>query len=168
MNLKALLQAVTVNIATGLLILIMAGRSPRLDTFAVLTGIDTKSEQFKTDLQYLSGAMEIENGSNGDEILLYTGSVILNRLHSQKWNGNTIEEVITAKDGGFWQYASVTRKGFRTKKASKRTRYLAKYLLIFGSVTPESVVYQGQKKNGSGVYKSCPVVGQKNEIFCYE
>ncbi len=168
MNLKALLQAITINIATGVLILIMAGESPKLDNYALAMGIDTKSEDFKTDLQYLSGAMQIENGDNGDKILLYTGSVILNRLNSPKWNGNTIEEVIMAKDGGFQQYATVTRKGFKTKKASKRTKYLAKYLLIFGSVVPENVVYQGQKKNGSGVYERCPVPGQKDEIFCYE
>lgn len=168
MNLKIILDAITINVATGLLILIMAGGSPKLDSYALSLGIDTQSEQFQTDLKYLSGAMEIENGSNGDEILLYTGSVILNRLHSKNWKGNTIEEVIMAKDYGFQQYASVTRNGFKTKKASKRTKYLAKYLLIFGSVCPENVVYQGQKKNGSGVYKRCPVPGQKDEIFCYE
>ena len=48
------------------------------------------------------------------------------------------------------------------------TKAIAKYLLIFGSVCPKNVVYQGQKKNGSSVYKSCPVKGQKDEIFCYE
>lgn len=168
MDLKVILETITINVATGLLVLIMAGGSPKLDKYAIALGIDTESEEFQTDLQYLSGAMQIENGDNGDEILLYTGSVILNRLNSPKWNGNTIEEVILAKDGGYWQYASVTRKGFKTKKASKRTKYLAKYLLIFGSVIPETVVYQGQKKNGSGIYKRCPVKGQKDEIFCYE
>lgn len=168
MDLKVILETMTINVATALLILIMAGGSPKLETYANAMGIDTQSEEFKTDLQYLSGAMEIENGHNGDEILLYTGSVILNRLNSKKWKGNTIEEVILAKDGGRIQYASVTRKGFKTKKASKRTKYLAKYLLIFGSVCPKNVVYQGQKKNGSSVYKSCPVKGQKDEIFCYE
>ena len=168
MDLKELLDTVSINLMTGLLILIMSGGSPKLDNYALAMGVDTKSKEFKQNLQYLSGAMQIENGDNGDEILLYTGSVILNRLNSPKWQGNTIEEVIMAKDGGHQQYATVTRKGFKTIKASKRTRYLAKFLLIFGSICPENVIYQGQRKNGSGIYKRCKVAGQKDEIFCYE
>ena len=125
----------------------------------------------KTDLQNLSGAMEIENGNYGGnedndmDRLLLTGSVILNRLKSKKWNGSTIEEVILAKDGGYIQYASVTRKGFKTKKASKRTKLLAKYLLIYGSVCPENVVYQGQGKQKGTLYKAIPVKGDKDELF---
>lgn len=140
----------------------------------ILMGIITSPDQLRGnvdawDLQCLSGAMEIENGSNGDECLLLTGSVILNRLNSPKWKGNTIEEVITAYDGG-WQYASVTRKGFRTKNASERTRLLAKWLLIYGVICPENVMYQGTRKNGSGVYKPLSnLPGQRaTEYFCYE
>jgi len=135
----------------------------------ILSGgsVDINADVDKDDLQYLAGAMQIENGDNGDECLLLTGSVILNRLNSSKWNGNTIEEVIMAKDGGYWQYASVTRKGFKTKKVTKRTKMLAKYLLIFGPICPENVVYQGQRSTGSGEYKRIKVPGQKDEIFCY-
>jgi hypothetical protein len=116
----------------------------------------------------MSGACTKENGDNGDEIILLTASVIENRKRSSKWNGSTTEEVIMAKDGGYWQYAKTTRDNFKTVKSSKRTRYLCKFVLIFGPVCPESVVYQGQRKTGSGVYKSCPVKGQKDEVFCYE
>lgn len=168
MNLKAILEAITVNIATGLLVLIMAGGSPKLDKYASLMGIDTKDEQFIKNWNDMSGATQVENGNNGDEIVLYTASVLYNRMKSPKWNGNTIEEVILAKDGGHWQYAPVTRKNYKTVKVSKRVKYLCKFVMIFGSVVPPTVVYQGQKENGSGVYKSCPVKGQKDEIFCYE
>lgn len=127
-----------------------------------------------TDLKYLAGAMEIENGNDGgdkyDDIdrLLLTGSVILNRKNSPKWNGDSIEGVILAKDYGYWQYASVTRNGFKTKKASTRTTLLAKYLLIYGPVCPKNVMYQGQSKNGSDVYKRIKVKHEKDELFCYE
>jgi len=146
----------------------------------ILNGVITNQEQLlgevnKQDLQYLAGAMEIENGNETnapyDDMmrLLLTGSVILNRVKSSKWNGDTIEEVILAKDGGFIQYASVTRDGFKTKKAKERTILLAKYLLIYGPICPESVVYQGQNPScGSGIYKSIPVKGDKDEFFCFQ
>lgn len=122
------------------------------------------------DLQCLSGAMEIENGSNGDRALLLTGSVILNRLNSPKWDGNTIEEVVLARDYGYQQYASVTRNGFRNKKASERTVLLAKYLLLYGAICPPTVMYQGTAKNGHGVYEALSnLPGQRaTEYFCYE
>lgn len=168
MDLKALMQAVTMNVATWLLILIMAGGSPKLDLYASLIGINTKNEQFIDNWNNMSGATQVENGDNGDEIVLYTASVLYNRWQSSKWQGNTIEEVILAKDGGYWQYASVTRNKYKTVKVSKRVKYLCKFVMIFGSVVPQNVVYQGQSTNGSGVYKRCPVKGQRDEIFCYE
>ena len=139
----------------------------------ILSGIITSPDQLAGyvddwELKCLSGAMECENGSNGDECLLLTGSVVLNRRNSPKWKGNSVEEVILAKDSGYWQYASVTRNGFKTKKASERTVMLAKYLLIYGPICPSNVVYQGQGRNGSGIYDSIPVKGEKNELFCYE
>ena len=146
----------------------------------IYAGVITSPSQLRREveavaLQQLSGAMEIENGNPGgvsdfEDIrrLLLTGSVVLNRKNSPHWQGNTIEGVIMAKDGGSIQYANVTRDGFKTKKASERTTLLAKYLLIYGSICPNNVMYQGQSKNGSGVYDSIPVKGDKNELFCFE
>lgn len=135
----------------------------------ILSGNITSPDQLPqqvnaTDLQQLSGAMEIENGDNGDYCLLLTGSVVLNRVYSPHWSGDTIEKVILAKG----QYASVTRNGFKTKKAKERTVLLAKYLLIYGPICPSNVVYQGQGYNGSGLYEKIEVKGQKPELFCYE
>ena len=146
----------------------------------IYAGIITSPKQLtqevnSTNLQYLSGMMEIENGNPGGysvdqdiRRLLLTGLVPLNRVASPNWDGNNIEEVILAKDYGYWQYAPVTRNGFKTKKASERTVLLAKYLLIYGPVCPPNVMYQGQGRNGSGIYESIPVKGEKNELFCYE
>lgn len=168
MDLKVILETITINVATGLLVLIMAGGSPKLDSYAKLIGVDINDEQFIANWNHMSGGTQIENGDNGDEIILYTASVMYNRMESPNWKGDTIEEVIMAKEGKYWQYASITRKNFKTVKVSKRVKYLCKFVMIFGSVIPSNVVYQGQTVNGSGVYKRCPVKGQKDEIFCYE
>lgn len=168
MDVKTILETVTINISTALLILILAGGQPKLDGYAKMIGVDTKSEEFKTELNHMSGAVTQENGDNSDLIQLLTASVIENRKQSDKWKGSTTEEVIMAKEGPFWQYAKVTRDNFKTVKSSRRTRYLCKFVLIFGPICPESIVYQGQSKNGSGVYMRLKVPGQKDEIFCYE
>lgn len=127
------------------------------------------------DVQDLGGTMQLENGDNGDECLLLTGSVVLNRLYSKNWKGDTIRDIILAKG----QYATKTRNNFTTVKVKKRIKMLAKYLLIFGPICPSNVVYQGQSINGKGlkdpisgeiqyVYKRIKVPGQKDELFCYE
>ena len=119
------------------------------------------------DLQCLAGMMMKENGYCTERCVLLTGAVAINRLNSSKWNGNTIEEVIMAKDGGYWQYASSTRKEFRTVKATPRVQAMAKYLLIYGAdlVCPSNIIYQGMNKHqGSGVYWT----DGKGEYFCYE
>lgn len=168
MDIKTIINTVTINISTALLILILAGGQPKLDSYTKMIGVDTKSEEFKTELNHMSGAVTKENGDNSDLIQLLTASVIENRKQSDKWKGSTTEEVIMAKEGRFWQYAKVTRDNFKTVKSSRRTRYLCKFVLIFGPICPSNVVYQGQSKNGSGVYMRLKVPGQKDEIFCYE
>lgn len=147
----------------------------------ILTGYITSPEQIygkvdSWDLQCLAGASQIENGDNSEECILLTDAVILNRLHSQNWKGDTIEEIITAPG----QYARVTVNGFRTKKCSNRVLAIAKYMLLYyepGFQCDADVVYQGQKVNGHGKYidgklvheyRRIKVPGQKDEIFCYE
>ena len=141
----------------------------------ILSGYITTPDQLNgkvdvTELRYMSGASEIENGNEtGDYYndvlrLLLTDSVILNRINSKHWYGNNVEEVILAKG----QYAPVTRNGFKTKKADDITILCAKYVLLYGSICPENVVYQGQSYNGSGLYKEIPVRGEKSEKFCFE
>ena len=154
----------------GVITKLVGGIIYALIMMGYITSVDQlHGEVNPNDLQYLSGAMEIENGSNGDRCLLLTGSVILNRLNSPKWDGNTIEEVVLARDYGYQQYASVTRNGFRNKKASDRTVLLAKYLLLYGSICPSNVLFQGQNPHaGSGIYERIDVPYQTDEYFCYE
>ena len=149
----------------------------------IMTGYITSPDQIygevdPWELQCLAGASQIENGDNSEECIFLTDAVILNRLHSDHWKGNTIEEIILAKG----QYAPVTRNGFRTKKCSNRVLAIAKYMLLYyepGFQCDADVVYQGQSINGKGkdidgdgklehVYRRIQVPGQKDEIFCYE
>lgn len=128
------------------------------------------------DLQCLAGAAQIENGDNSEECIFLTCAVIMNRVYSDNWKGDTIEKIITAKG----QYAPVTVNGFRTKKCTDRVLTIAKYTLLYyepGFQCDADVVYQGQKVNGHGKcidgvlvheYRRIKVPGQKDEIFCYE
>ena len=147
----------------------------------IMNGSITSPDQIpgkvdKTDLQYLAGAMMIENGHNSEECIFLTGAVIMNRVHSDNWKGDTIEQIITAKG----QYANATVNGFRTKQCSDRVLAIAKYILLYyepGFQVPEDVVYQSQRVLGYGKYidgklvheyRRIQVPGQKDEIFCYE
>ena len=115
----------------------------------------------------LSGTIECENGSNSIKCRLLTGSVVLNRIASPNWKGDTVEEVVMAKEGRWWQYAYPTRRDFKTKKCSDTTKAIAKYLLIYGPICPSNVMYQGKSLNGSGMYDYCDTPDGK-EYFCYE
>ena len=149
----------------------------------IYAGVITHPDQLKGDIdpteyKHMCGAVEIENGNltgitdkeyaNDMRRCLLTASVIENRKQSDSWKGSTTQEVILARDGGYLQYAPVTRNGFKTKEASDRVKLCVKYVLLFGPICPKNVVYQGQSKNGSGVYDSIPVRGDRNEIFCFE
>lgn len=142
----------------------------------ILNGYITSPDQIpgKVDAwewQCLSGAIMCENPYGTEMNCLLTGCVLINRKNSSHWNGNTIEEVVLAKDGGFIQYATTTRDNFRTIKCSDRVRAIAKYLLVYGVICPENVVYQGKNEHaGSGLYWKEPTPNEKikYEYFCFE
>lgn len=149
----------------------------------IYAGIITHPDQLvgdvnATEYKYMCGAVQIENGNmNGRTIEecindikrgLLTASVIENRKNSSKWKGSTTEEVILAKEGRYWQYASVTRNGFKTKEASDKVKLCVKYVLLYGPICPENVMYQTQGKMKKTLYDSIPVKGDKDELFYYE
>lgn len=142
----------------------------------ILNGSITNPDQIpgkvdKWDYQCLAGTIMCENPYGTELNCLLTGSVAINRKNSSTWKGDTIEEIVLAKDGGFWQYAYSTRNNFRTIECTDRVKAIAKYLLIFGPVCPSNVVYQGKNKNaGSGVFWAEPTPNEKikYEYFCYE
>ena len=111
----------------------------------------------KTDRELLAQVMYWENYSNGEEAMLLTGSVVLNRRDYCEWCPNTIEGVLYQKG----QYSTTGK--FYTKEIPAEVYDLAEKLLRYGSVAPETVIYQAMFTQGSGVYKK---VG--TDYFCYE
>ena len=140
----------------------------------IMTGQITKLSQIpgkadKTEIKYLASEIELEVGNGDDETKLLCGSVVINRIKSDKWKGSNVEEVVFAKEGPYWQYAKDTRDALKTHKPSTHSKILAKYLLIYGPVCPDNVMYQGMNYNGSGTYMEKDIPGQKKtEKFCYE
>lgn len=150
-------------ISSALLILILSGKITSPDQIP--------GEVDVWEWQCLSGAIMCENPYGTTMNCLLTGCVPINRRNSSHWNGNTIEEVILAKDGGYLQYAVSTRDNFRSIECSDRVRAIAKYLLVYGVICPENVVYQGKNEHaGSGLYWKEPTPNEKikYEYFCYE
>lgn len=97
---------------------------------------DSGHELYKEeDLNLLAEVMFHENGSNSDRCILYTGSVVLNRVHDKEFP-NSIHDVLYQKG----QYS--TTKLFFTKPIPKHIYELAKELLIFGSQLDEAYLFQ--------------------------
>ena len=107
------------------------------------------------DLYVLSHIIYAEAGNQNDECQLAVGSVVLNRVKSNKFP-NTIYGVVFQKG----QY-SPTWNGAYYKEPSDRAVKNAKYLLENGSVIPAGVVYQAEFIQGP-IYKQ---IG--NTYFCY-
>lgn len=153
-------KLVTSNVAISILVLILTGQ--------ITKPSQLKGEVDKLQLTYMSGAVTVENGDNDILTQLLTASVIFNRMQTEEWGGPTVQGVIEKKMGRYWQYASITRRLYKSKHASDLTKLLCKYVLIYGPVCPYDVVYQGQSKNGSNLFTKIKGVGGKYEYFCYE
>ena len=109
------------------------------------------------DLELLSEVMFWENYSNGYEVMLYTGSVVLNRVKHPDFP-DTIREVLYQSG----QY--ITTPKFYTKEIPKEVRDIAMHLLICGSQAPARVIFQSTHREfGSGVWKEI-----NGEFFNYE
>lgn len=112
----------------------------------------------ETDVEMLAHLLNGEAGADwcSDEMVYYVGSVVLNRVNSDRFP-DTLEEVIFQKG----QYAC-TWDGNYDKTPSERCYKIAEDLLINGSVLPSNVVFQAEFEQGSGIYKKV-----QNMYFCY-
>lgn len=145
-------------IGTMILVMILSGGLKNASPDLLKGDVDEE------DVNLLAAAMELENGSGGDECLLLTGSVILNRAYYCKWCPDTIYGVLHQKG----QYASNTVKKLYTVKVPDHVKLLAKYLLIFGPICPHDVVYQSQNSRlGSQLYKKIKTTSGW-EYFAYD
>lgn len=99
------------------------------------------------EIEIMATAMELENGCNSDLCLLYTGSVILNRVDAS-WYPDTIEGVLLQKG----QYASRTVDNLYKLRASDRIYTLALRLAIEGSLDTQIIFQSMQPKLGTVKY----------------
>ena len=119
---------------------------------------------FTEDIELLAEVMWNENGVNGEEVMYYTGAVVMNRVNSPTWP-NSVKKVLYQKG----QY-STTHK-FYTREIPVEVYLLALRILKFGTDdVPKNVVYQAMFKQGKGVWKAIPSVYSDKDIeyFCYE
>lgn len=108
------------------------------------------------NLYLLSHLIMGEAGGGSDEMQLYVGSVVLNRVASSNYP-NSIRSVIYQSG----QYAC-TWDGNFDKTPTQSVIANAQRLLENGSVLPSNVVFQSQFPQGSGVYAIV-----QGEYFCY-
>lgn len=88
------------------------------------------------EIMLLAAAMELENGMNSDLCVLYTGTVILNRVAHPRYP-NTIKGVLFQKG----QYAKHTVDNLYTVKVSDRVLSLALRLISHRPMDTE-IVFQ--------------------------
>lgn len=130
--------------------------TPHLLTRDILTKEDLIKDE---ELDMLAHLINAECGAEWcqDEMLYYTGSVVLNRIKSKDFP-DTMKEVIFQKG----QYSCTWNGSYKNLKPTKRCVNIAKRLLTYGSVLPENVVFQANFKQGLGVYAQV-----QNMYFCY-
>ena len=110
------------------------------------------------DVMILAQIINTECGAAylSDELSFYVGSVVLNRVKSDKFP-NTIKEVAYAPG----QYSPVGSARWYTEP-NERSYEIATELLEQGSVLPPEVVWQANFTQGKGVY-----IYQEGMYFCY-
>lgn len=124
--------------------------------------IDRQPELYsQEDLYFLSHIINAEMGCESWEDKIYTGSVVLNRMHGDPyWSQGlrTIESVVFRKG----QYQPTWNGSFYNTPNKESVR-AAIYLLENGSQIPSNVVYQAEFKQGSGIWKKT-----KAAYYCYK
>ena len=108
------------------------------------------------DFYVLSHAIYGESSGQSWDFQVAVGSVILNRVKSNKYP-NTIRKVVFQKG----QYACTWDGNFE-KEPDARAWRNASIVLVNGSLLPDNLVYQADFKQGSGVH--CQI---SDMYFCY-
>ena len=108
--------------------------------------IETESERSYTDedLYVLSHIISAEAGNCQEEMMLYVGSVVLNRVADDRYP-DTIKEVVFQTDP--LQYGP-TKDGSYYEEPTPEAVEAAEKLLEEGSVLPAKVIYQSNEKLG--------------------
>lgn len=135
-----------------------AGVQIRLDSVSANTTV-SDNDIDADDLYWLSHLIGSESGANwcSEEMMYGVGSVVLNRVKSDKYP-NTILSVIKQRG----QY-SVWSSGSIKREPSSRCVEIAKSLLKHGTSYPDNVVFQANGRQGKGVYLKI-----QNMYFCHD
>ena len=115
-------------------------------TLAGAGTIETEAERPYTDedLYVLSHIISAEAGNCQEEMMLYVGSVVLNRVADDRYP-DTIKEVVFQTDP--LQYGP-TADGTYYKEPTEGAIKAAEKLLEEGSVLPSKVIYQSNERLG--------------------
>lgn len=126
---------------------------------------ETELSYSEDDLFVLSHIISAEAGNCGEEMLIGCGSVVLNRVASDKFP-NTIEEVVFQTEPSL-QYSPTVNGTYWNEPTEDAVR-VAKMLLEEGSQYPPDVIYQSNAILGE-IYTWLdppPGIG-KRMYFCY-
>lgn len=130
-----------------------------------LAGLGVKQTQTYTenDLYCLSHIISAEAGNCSDTMMLYVGSVVLNRVQDERFP-DSIEEVVFQNNPV--QY-SPTVNGTYWNEPTEGAVEAAKTLLEGGSVIDSSVVWQAEFPQGQGTYDTIESPWGTVMYFCY-
>ena len=134
-------------------------------TLAGAGTIETETEQSysEEDLYVLSHIISAEAGNCQEEMMLYVGSVVLNRVESDEFP-DTIYEVVFQTDP--LQYGP-TKDGSYYEEPTPEAVEAAEKLLEDGSVLPADVIYQSNEILGEYYTHLDPPPGiGKRMYFC--
>ena len=134
-------------------------RNEKIDSL----GLEYKKISYD-ELVLLAKIIQAEAGAYWltDEHQRLVGSVVLNRVNSPEFP-NTLEEVIYQKG----QYYGTGTKWFAKLCPTERAVRNALYILENGSITPNSVVFQANFKQGSGTWLRITDKVLGSTYFCY-
>ena len=106
-------------------------------------GVETETEATYTDedLYVLSHIISAEAGNCQEKMMLYVGSVVLNRVADKRFP-DTIKEVVFQTDP--LQYGPI-EDGSYYNEPTEDALEVAEYLLENGSQLPADVIYQSNK-----------------------
>ena len=134
-------------------------------TLAGAGTIETETEMHysEDDLYVLSHIISAEAGNCSEEMMIAVGSVVLNRVASDRFP-DTIEEVVFQRDP--LQY-SPTENGSYWNDPTDAAVEVAQMLLEEGSQLPAEVVWQAEFPQGTDTYDKIPIPWGGYMWFCY-
>ena len=120
--------------------------------------IVSREDAYYEALELLAHLIYAESGSDSEEEMWYTGSVVLNRIANANYP-NDLESVIYQRG----QYQVTWNGALYREEPSDIAYEVAAELLNSGSILPEQVIYQSEFAQGSGTFEKI-----NRTYYCYE